>query len=129
MSSLFLCEAYTTRETTGGHQDVIDNLQGQRRQPPGGWSRDDPGTVLGVEFRIVTWAFQRLYFSLPQPHITSFMRTDRRVRHDPLWGACPGSLGEFRWVEADEEHLVEPRPIPYYPCVRVDGVGGHRRTT
>jgi hypothetical protein len=102
-----LFEAYTTYETTGGHQDPINNLQGQRRQPPGGWSSDDPGAILRVKFRIVTWALERLSLSLPQPYITALMRTDRRVRHDPLWRVRAGSLGEIRRIEMNEEYLVE----------------------
>ena len=65
MSSLFWLEAYTTCETSRGHQDPIDNFEGQRREPSGGWSRDDPGAIPGIEFRIVTWAFQRLHLFLP----------------------------------------------------------------
>jgi len=102
-----LFEAYTTCETTSSHQHPINNLQGQRRKPPGGWSGDDPGLFLGIEFRIVTGTLQRLSLSLPQPYITAFMRTDCRVRHDSLWRVRTGKLGELYRIEMDEEYLVE----------------------
>jgi hypothetical protein len=55
----------------------------------------------------MTWALERLPLSLPQPYITAFMRTDRRVRHDPLWRVRAGRLGKLCRIEMEKQYLVE----------------------
>ena len=65
MSSTSLLKANTTCKTASGHQDPINNLEGQHGQAPWGWPTNNAGSRLGVEFRLVARALEPLHVGLP----------------------------------------------------------------